>query len=303
MNMPYNTLSDFYKRKFGQRVYKIPVDGGFTCPNRVQKTGIRGCIFCNEQGSGEHAFKGDIPSQVRQGINFATKNGKGNLFIVYFQNFTNTFAPVALLEEKYLSSFISNDVVGISIATRPDCIDEDVCKLLNKIAKDKYVTVELGLQTSSNKTAKTINRGYDSNVYIDAVKLLKKYNIDFVCHLIIGLPDETDEDLKNTVDFINQIPPNGVKIHSLFVLKDTPLATMYLSGKYTPITRDDYIKKVAYVITHISSDVVIHRLTGDGEKDKILAPDWTKEKKKNLNAIYKYLTENGLKQGVYYIKK
>lgn len=300
MDTPYRTLSAFYKDKFGKRVYKLPIDGGFTCPNRNKNDGIRGCIFCNEQGSGEHTNKGDILNQVNLGINFAVSNNKGELFIAYFQNFTNTFAPVDVLREKYYSAFIDDRIVGISIATRPDCINEDVCKLLKEISKTHYVTVELGLQTASDLTANAINRGYKSQIYLDAVKMLKSFDIDFVCHLIVGLPNETISDIAKTVDFINILPPNGVKIHSLYVLKDTPLGKMYLNNKYTPITREYYLEAVSYILTHIPKDVVVHRLTGDGEKDKILAPNWTKEKKKNLNAIFNYMTKNNLQQGCFY---
>ena len=300
MNSLYFKLSDYLKQRFDTRIYKILVDGGFTCPNRDGTKGVGGCVFCNEKGSGEHAFGGDISLQVSCAISVAKQKGKGSKFIAYFQNFSSTYAPVCELKKKYSLATAHPDIVGLAVATRPDCISEEVAKTIKEVAKDKLAWVELGLQTANDNTAKKINRGYLSSEFTRAVKILNDFDLPVVVHLIIGLPDENENDVLETVEFLNRHKIDGVKIHSLFVLSGTALEKDFLSGAYTPISRDYYVKCVADIITRLPPSVVIHRLTGDGEKDKILAPDWTKEKKKNLNAINKFLSDNNLYQGCFY---
>ncbi len=300
MDLPYYSLSKYLKSLYGERVYKISIDGGFTCPNRDGKKGVGGCNFCNEKGSGEHTLNGNISNQILSGIEFAKQRNKGNKYIAYFQNFSSTYADTKTLKDRYQSALISDDVVGLAIATRPDCIDEDVAKTIIDMAPNRTVWVELGLQTANERTAKSFNRCYDNDEFSKAVKVLNKYNIPVVVHLIIGLMGEGFDDVKRTVDFINRHKISGIKIHSLFVLKNTPLATDYESGKYTPITREYYIQCVSYILTHVSPTIIIHRLTGDGEKSEILAPEWTKQKKINLNSITKYMRDNNLTQGCLY---
>lgn len=296
----YRHLNKYLKDKFGERTLKICIDGGFTCPNRDGKVGFGGCIFCSEKGSGEHinsAF--DITKQIKNYFK-SYKAKRANKFIAYFQNFTNTYDTIPNLKKKYDSALIDDRIVGLSIATRPDCINEDVAKLLKSYTDKYYVTVELGLQTSNDETGKLINRGYSSNEFTKAVKLLNEYNIDIVTHIMIGLPNETKEDLKNTVEFINKHKIQGLKIHSCYVVKNTVLCAMYKSGKYLPISLEEYLENVSYILKHISPDIVIHRVSGDAPKDLLVAPEWNSHKKWIINGLDKLLKEKGLWQGMEY---
>ena len=226
----YRHLNKYLKEKFGERTLKICIDGGFTCPNRDGTLGFGGCIFCSEKGSGDHInSNSDIPKQIRNYFN-SYKAKRAHKFIAYFQNFTNTYDSLENLKKKYDSSLIDDRIVGLSIATRPDCINEDIVKLLNSYT-DKYaVSVELGLQTSNDETMKLINLGYSSKQFTKAVELLNKYNIDVVSHIMVGLPGETIEDIQNTVEFINSHKLQGIKIHSCYVVKNTVLCDMYKKG-------------------------------------------------------------------------
>lgn len=296
----YNALSAHLKNLHGERVYKISLDGGFTCPNRDGTKGYGGCIFCNERGSGEHSKTGDIKAQVESAIAVAKAKNKGNKFIAYFQNFSSTYAPIEDLKRKYLDALSFDEVVGLAIATRPDCITEEIASLIKMVAFHKTVWVELGLQTADERLGEFINRKYTNEDYKRAVAILHSANIPVVTHLIVGLNGENMQSIDKSIDLVNEVKTDGVKIHSLFILKETPLAKLYLDKKFTPISREFYIKAVANILTHISESVVVHRLTGDGEKSQILAPEWTKEKKINLNSIKKYMLENGLTQGCFY---
>lgn len=295
----YKHLNKYLKEKFGERTLKICVDGGFTCPNRDGKCGQKGCIFCSEKGSGEHIKTCDISTQIQN--YFASYRAmRANKFIVYFQNFTNTYDTVENLKVKYDSSLIDDRIVGLQIATRPDCITEEICELLKSYTSKYYVCVELGLQTSNDETAKLINRGYASSEFTKAVNLLNKYEIDIVTHIMVGLPNETFEDIKNTIQFINKHNIQGIKIHSCYVVKNTKLAEMYLNGTYTPISFEDYMTSLEYILTHISPSIVIHRISGDAPKDLLLAPDWNLHKKWVLNGIDKIFKEKDLYQGKYF---
>lgn len=296
----YNRLNQYLKEKFGERTLKICVDGGFTCPNRDSTISTGGCIFCSEKGSGEHIQSANsISEQVIDYFN-SYKAERANKFIVYFQNFTNTYDTIPNLKKKYDAALIDNRIVGVSVATRPDCINEDVCKLLHSYLDKYYVSVELGLQTSNDKTGNLINRGYSSEQFIRAVSLLNQYNIDVVTHIMVGLPGETLEDVKNTVEFINKLPIQGLKIHCTYVVKNTKLGEMYQRGKYTPITLEEYLDTICYILTHISPSIVIHRVSGDAPKDLLLAPDWNLHKKWILNGLDKMMKEQDLYQGKYY---
>lgn len=296
----YNRLNQYLKEKFGERTLKICIDGGFTCPNRDGTISTGGCIFCSEKGSGEHIQSANSISE--QVLNYFTsyKAERANKFIVYFQNFTNTYDTIPNLKKKYDAALIDNRIVGVSVATRPDCINEDVCKLLHTYLDKYYVSVELGLQTSNDKTGNLINRGYSSEQFIRAVSLLNQYNIDVVTHIMVGLPRETLEDVKNTVEFINKLPIQGLKIHCTYVVKNTKLGEMYQRGKYTPITLEEYLDTICYILTHISPSIVIHRVSGDALKDLLLAPDWNLHKKWILNGLNKMMKEQDLYQGKYY---
>ena len=299
INNRYNHLNDYFKNKFGERTLKICIDGGFTCPNRDGTVSTNGCIFCGNRGSGEHLKPLDIPSQVQDFFN-SYKAFRANKFIVYFQNFTNTYDTIENLKEKYDSALIDDRIVGISIATRPDCITEEICKLLNSY-KNKYeIFVELGLQTSNDKTAKFINRGYDSKTFTKAVELLNKYKIETVVHIMVGLPNENLEDIKNTVNFINHHNIQGLKIHSTYIIENTELCNMYQNGTYKPISLEYYIKIVSYILTHINPKIIIHKISGDAPKNLLVAPSWNSHKKWILNGIDKYMKENNLYQGQYF---
>ena len=299
----YNHLNTYYKNKFGERTLKICIDAGFTCPNRDGTLSNSGCIFCSEKGSGEliKYSSQHIESQVKNFLN-SYRGMRANKFIVYFQNFTNTYDTIENLKKKYDSALIDNRIVGISVATRPDCISEDIAKLLSSYL-DKYnVSVELGLQTSNDNIGKIINRCYLSSQFTKAVEILRKYNIEVIAHMMIGLPTETSDDIKNTVTFINKHNIQGLKIHSTYVVKNTVLADMYLNKKYEPITLEYYLDSLAYVITHIRKDLIIHRISGDAPKDLLVAPEWNLHKKWILNGFEKLLKEKDLWQGKYYFK-
>jgi len=298
----YKHLNKYLKEKFGERTLKICIDGGFTCPNRDGTIGTKGCIFCSEKGSGEHINSSEnICNQVKNYFK-SYRADRANKFIAYFQNFTNTYDTIENLKSKYDSSLIDERIVALAIATRPDCINEDICKLLKSYTEKYHVWVELGLQTSNDNTGKLINRGYTSKQFTEAVKLLNKYNIDIVTHIMVGLPNETKEDLKNTVDFINKHDIQGLKIHCTYVVKNTELANMYNDGLYTPISLDYYLDSVVYIHTHISPDIVIHRVSGDAPKDLHIAPEWNLHKKWIINGLDKIMREKNMWQGMYFSK-
>lgn len=307
----YNHLNTYLKNKFGQRTLKICIDGGFTCPNRDGSISKNGCIFCSEKGSGEHIDKfkehcnsnsslKSINTQITNYFN-SYKAERANKFIAYFQNFTNTYDSVENLKAKYDSSLIDNRIVALAVATRPDSINEEICKLLASYKNKVDVWVELGLQTSNDETGKLINRGYNSSTFTNAVNLLNKYNIEIITHLMVGLPNESFEDVKNTVEFINKHNIQGIKIHSTYVVENTVLCQMYKNGSYTPITLDYYIETASYILTHINPNIIIHKISGDAPKDLLVAPSWNLHKKWIINGIDKYLRENDLWQGKYYI--
>lgn len=297
----YRRLNEYFKEIFGERTLKLSIDGGFSCPNRDGTKGIGGCIFCGEKGSGVNLKSNlDISNQVRNLLNY--KKDRANKFIVYFQNFTNTYASIDTLKEKYDSALIDERIVGLDIDTRVDCITEEVCILLASY-KDKYkVFVELGLQTVNEKTHQEINQNITNDEFKKAIELLKKYDIEVIVHIMIGLPNETHQDIVNTINYLNECKYDGIKIHSTYVIKNTLLEEMYNKGIYKPITFEEYMEELLYIITHISPKVVFHRITGDPSKDELVVPEWTLHKKNILNGIEKKLTTQKLYQGIYYKK-
>lgn len=296
----YRHLNEYYKEKFGERTLKICVDGGFTCPNRDGTKGYGGCIYCSERGSGELINNcGDIEKQVKH--YFTTYRAeRANKFIVYFQNFTNTYDTIENLKKKYDSALIDDRIVGISIGTRPDCITEEIAKLLKTYTNKYYVCVELGLQTSNDKIGELINRGYTSKQFTEAVNILNKYNIDVVAHIMVGLPTETKQDIEDTVNFINSHKLEGVKIHSTYVVENTKLADMYKNGEYKALDLDDYIETLIDIMTHLKPELIIHRISGDAPKDILLAPSWNKHKMWILHGFEKRFRARDLWQGKYY---
>lgn len=299
-NERYKHLNTHLKNKFGERTLKICLDGHFSCPNRDGTLGKNGCIFCSGRGSGEHIRPATTITEQVQNYFTSYKAQRANKFIAYFQNFTNTYDTIENLKAKYDAALIDNRIVALAIATRPDCINEKIVQLLKSYTNHYSVWVELGLQTANDKTGKFLNRGYNSQQFTKAVKLLRKYQIDVVTHIMIGLPNEKFEDLKSTVNFINQHEIQGLKIHGTYVVKNTVLAQMYENGKYEPISLETYLKSLAYVLTHISPDIVIHRISGDAPKDLLIAPEWNVHKKWILNGLDKLMREENLWQGKYY---
>lgn len=270
------------------------------------KISTGGCIFCSEKGSGEliRCGSGDtitekISNQVKNYFN-SYRSERANKFIAYFQNFTNTYDSLDMLKSKYDAALIDDRIVGLEVATRPDCINKDIVDLLKSYKDKYYVCVELGLQTANDVTGSLINRGYSSVQFTEAVKLLNEAGIDIVAHIMIGLPGENFENLKNTVKFINQHNIQGLKIHSTYIVQNTVLANMYFSGDYEPISLDYYLDALTYVITHISPNVIIHRISGDSPKDLLVAPEWNLHKKWVLNGFEKILKEQDLWQGKYF---
>ena len=310
MEKRYNKLNEYYKEKFGERTLKICVDGGFTCPNRDGTCGTGGCIFCSEKGSGELIKQSNesITKQVKDYLN-SYRAKRANKFIVYFQNFSNTYDTLENLKEKYDSSLIDDRIVGLSIATRPDCINEEIAKLIKSYSDRYYVCVELGLQTASDEIGKIINRGYTTKQFIEAVKILNKYEIDVIAHIMCGLPGENRDgknvsvQIKDIVDLINSLNIYGIKIHSTYIVKNTLLAEMYEKGEYIPLELDEYFEDLTYIITHLNPNIVIHRICADAPKDILVAPDWNAHKKWVLNGFEKILKEEDLWQGKFYIEK
>lgn len=296
----YNHLNKYLKNKFGERTLKICIDGGFTCPNRDGTKGYGGCIFCSEKGSGEHLIASEnISMQVKHFFN-SYKSERANKFIAYFQNFTNTYDTVYNLKAKYDAALIDDRIVGLEIATRPDCINEDIAKLLKSYTNKYYVCVELGLQTGNNKTGEFINRCYNNDDFTKAVELLNSYNIDVVTHIIVGLPNETIDDIKQTIQFLNNHNIQGLKIHSCYIVKNTKLEKLYQEGTYIPLELDEYLNLCTYILTHISPNIIIHRISGDAPKNLLVAPSWNLHKKWIMNGLDKKMREDNLIQGMYY---
>lgn len=292
--MEYLSFNKYLKNKFGQKVYKISLDGGFTCPNRDGKTGTLGCIFCSKGGSGDFAESREmtITEQIESGKKKVEKKIKSGKYIAYFQAFTNTYAPVEMLRQKYEEAINHPDIVALSIATRPDCLGDDVLRLLDEMNKIKPVFVELGLQTIHPKTAKYIRRGFDLNVYDKAVRDLKEIGVNVVVHVILGLPNESENDMLETVKYVCESGANGIKLQLLHVIDGTDLAKDYEKGLFKTLEFDEYVNLIVKCVKIIPKDIVIHRLTGDGAKKDLIAPLWSADKKRVLNAINKALRES-----------
>lgn len=260
-----------------------------------------GCIFCSNRGSGDHIKTCSITEQVEN--YFASyKANRANKFIAYFQNYTNTYDELENLKKKYNDALVNSKIVCLAVATRPDCINEEVCQLLASFKDKVDVWVELGLQTASDETGRIINRGYDSAIFTKAMELLNKYKIETIVHVMVGLPNETHNDIENTVKFLNKHAYQGIKIHSTYVIENTQLADLYRAGEYTPMTLEYYIENACYILTHISPDVVIHKISGDAPKELLIAPEWNLHKKLILNGIDRYLREHELEQGMFFKK-
>ena len=298
-NKRYLSLNYFLREKFGEKIFKISLDAGFSCPNRDGSISKGGCLFCSERGSGD--FAGDrkfsIETQFKDIKNMMSNKWKNGKYIAYFQAYTNTYAPIEILREKYNEALKQENVVGIAIATRPDCLSEDVLELLNEMNKKVYVWIELGLQTVSDNTAKLINRGYTLEVFEKAVKDLRKRNIDIVVHTIFGLPKENKEDMLNTVSYVAKQDVQGIKFHLLHLMKDTPMVKLYEQGNLKFLSKEDYIELICESICMLPKNMVVHRLTGDSPRELLIGPMWSLKKWEILNEIDKTMEDNDYYQG------
>ena len=289
----YKTANEYYKEKFGCKVYKLSLDGGFTCPNRDGTVSTGGCIFCSSMGGGEFAEHGaDIAAQLERAKKRVADKMRGGKYIAYFQSFTNTYAPYERLKTLFTQAIAPDYIVGLNIATRPDCLPDTTIELLKNLNEIKPVTVELGLQTADDAVAAYINRGYKTAVYADAVSRLQAAGIAVITHIIIGLPDD---DPVATTRYAVACGTDGVKFHLLHILKNTRLAKEYETGKVTALTLEEYAKILKACIAVLPPQTVVHRITGDGAKKDLIAPLWSADKKKTLNFLNQYLRhiENG----------
>ena len=295
-------LNDFLKEKFNEKIYKVSLDGGFTCPNRDGKVSRGGCIFCSENGSGDFTATKlkSIHAQIEEQIDLVSKKYKGDKYIAYFQNFTNTYAEVSYLRKIYEEALSHEKIVGLAIATRPDCLGDDVLELLAELNKKTFLWVELGLQTLNDDVAKYFNRAYETEIYKETSEKLNRLNIKFVTHIIIGLPKEENDDYLKTAIFAQNCGTWGIKLHLMYVVKNTPLEKLYLNGALKVNTKEEYVEKVVNVLENISSEIVVHRLTGDGDRETLVAPLWSIKKIDVLNSIHKELKRRNTYQGKLY---
>jgi radical SAM protein (TIGR01212 family) len=302
--MPYKqyySVSDFYRQKFGTKIYKLSLDAGCTCPTRDGTKGTGGCIFCSAAGSGEFAASRDlsITRQITQAKLLVQKKNKNGRYIAYFQNFTNTYGDEAVLEKKYREAIACPGIAGISIATRPDCLGSGILNRIASLCSTTFVTVELGLQTSNEHTAAHIHRGYTDREYDDAVRRIHRADpsIHVVTHVIFGLPGENDADMLETVRHSVRAGTDGIKIAVLHVLKGTPLAREYEAGKFRCLEKEEYFDIVSRAVELLPENIVIHRLTGDGAKRLLIAPLWTANKHTVHNSMEQWFDEHNVRQG------
>ncbi len=283
----YRSLNEHNKEKFGCKVYKLAIDGGFTCPNRDGTLGTKGCIFCSGEGSGEFAEKdcGSLAQQLERAKARVAGKNKGGKYLAYFQSFTNTYGPVEKLEKLYRQAMAGNEIVGLAIGTRPDCLPSEVVALLGELNKEKTVSVELGLQTIHPDSIRYIRRGYENEVYLDAVRRLKKAGVEVVTHIILGLPGETAQMAAQSTSFAVNAGTDGVKFHLLHVLKGTDLEKDYRAGTFSCLSLEEYGEYLKACLEQIPPQVVVHRITGDGAKRDLVAPLWSGDKKRVLNYL------------------
>ena len=289
--MDYRTLNEHYRDQFGCKVYKLSLDGGFTCPNRDGTVGTGGCIFCSAYGGGEFAEGGcqSVAEQLERAKKRVQSKNNGGKYIAYFQSFTGTYGPVERLEGLYRAAMVPEDIVGLAIGTRPDCLSDEVVALLERLNKIKPISVELGLQTVHPATVQYIRRGYDNEVYFDAVRRLKEAGLDVVTHIIIGLPGEDAAMAVETTRQAVDAGTDGVKFHLLHVLRGTDLEIDYNSGKFQCLTLPEYAEILKQCLSTLPPHIVVHRITGDGAKRDLIAPLWSADKKKVLNYLNQYL--------------
>ncbi len=302
MEKRYNTLNNYLKEEFGEKVMKLSLDGGFTCPNRDGSIGNKGCIFCGEEGSGEFAGNREEPigDQMNQQKKLLARKWKGNKYIAYFQNFTNTYGSVDRLRKLYFSALEEEGVVGLAIATRPDCIDEEIIELLKEVNKSTYLWIELGLQTINPQVAKLIRRGYDLELYDRAVNRLRDSGIRVVTHVIVGLPNESRSDILDTISYIGGTSTWGIKLHSLYIQKGTDLYDYYLKEPFPIMTREEYVSLIVDGLELIPKEMVVHRVTGDGKRSLLHKPEWSLDKLRVISMIDREFKLRDSYQGLKY---
>lgn len=299
MSKKYNTLNEELKSQFGEKVMKLSLDGGFTCPNRDGKVGTRGCIFCGEEGSGE--FSGtrllSLKEQAEEQKKLLSKKWSADKYIMYFQNFTNTYGDIDNLKSLYYEAINIQGAVGLAIATRPDCLGEEVLELLSELNEKTYLWIELGLQTIHEKSSRFIRRGYSLSIYAEAIKKLKCRNIRVVTHIIFGLPNESREEMIDTAKYIANTNTWGIKIHSLYIQRDTDLFDYYMKNPFSMMSREEYVSLVADAIELLPKDIVIHRVTGDCKKELLYEPKWSLDKLRVLSMLDKEFKMRNSYQG------
>ena len=299
---PYHSLDYELKRQFGQKIYKVSLDGGMSCPNRDGTVGTGGCTFCSQGGSGEFAVGRtgypDVWEQIEQAKTRVHRkiSGEGK-YIAYFQSYTNTYAPVDYLRTLFERAITHPDIVALSVGTRPDCLGDEVVALLKELNRQKPVWVELGLQTIHEKTAERIHRGYRLEVFEDAYRRLKEAGLTVVVHVILGLPGETKEEMLETVDYLGKIPVDGIKLQLLHILKGSQMAAEYEKNSFSLMELEEYLDLILTCVARLPQSVVIHRLSGDGAKTLLIGPAWSANKKLVLNRMMQKFRENGIFQG------
>lgn len=300
MGKPYHSLDYMLRERFGEKVYKVALNGGMSCPNRDGTLGNRGCIFCSAGGSGDFAASSSlsVTGQIQQQIKSIQQKRPVKKFIAYFQAYTNTYAPVEYLRKIFTEAISHPAVVALSIGTRPDCLGADVLDLLEELNQRKPVWVELGLQTIHEKTAVYIRRGYPLSSFEEAVKHLNQRNLDCIVHTILGLPGEDEQAVLQTIEYLNGLPIQGIKLQLLHILKGTDLAADYLDGKFQILSQEEYIHLVIACLTRLRPDIVVHRLTGDGPKQLLIAPLWSSAKRTVLNNLHHQMKVQGVWQGI-----
>ena len=296
---PYHSLDYMLRERFGEKVYKVTLNGGMSSPNRDGKIGTRGCIFCSAGGSGDFAADAalSITDQIESQISILSQKRPIHKYIAYFQAYTNTYAPVEYLEKIFTEAISHPKIVALSIGTRPDCLSPEIVALLSRLNKQKPVWIELGLQTIHESTARYIRRGYPLCVFDDAVKRLRKENIEVIVHTILGLPGENTADILETMEYLNHMDIQGIKLQLLHVLRGTDLAADYEKGLFQTYERDEYISLLINCLEHLRPDMVIHRITGDGPKDLLIAPLWASRKREVLNMLHHRMKEEQSYQG------
>ncbi len=303
---PYYSLDAYCKNTFRHKCYKIALNAHMTCPNRDGTLGTRGCIFCSGGGSGDFAVEThgkSIEMQIDEGLSLFRSKNIGDHFIAYFQAFTNTYAPVRYLKRVYREAMDCPSVIGISIATRPDCLSQEVLALLESLRleyPEKFIWIELGLQTIHESTASFIRRGYPLSCFEDSFRRLQQFKIPVIVHVILGLPGESRDQILETINYLSCLHPFGIKLQLLHVLEGTDLADCYRRKVFVTLTKDEYLSLVVDCLTHLAPDIVVHRVTGDGPRDILIAPKWSLNKRDVLNSLHRLMKETGAYQGQYF---